>query len=40
MKNIIYSKYKMFHYPKKIDSLNTDEILPPLQVRIKPTNAC
>ncbi|EAJ5693534.1 radical SAM protein [Campylobacter fetus] len=37
---LLYTKYKMFHYPKKIDSLNTDEILPPLQVRIKPTNAC
>lgn len=37
---LLYTKYKMFHFPQKLDSLNTDEILPPLQVRIKPTNAC
>lgn len=38
---IIYSKYKMFHYPEKLNSLDDKKlILPPLQVRIKPTNMC
>lgn len=37
---LLYTKYKLFHFPEKINSLNTNKILPPLQVRIKPTNAC
>lgn len=38
----LYSKYKIFHYPEKLDSLPsyTKEILPPIHIRIKPTNVC
>lgn len=38
----IYSKYKIFHYQEKIDSLpqNIEEIKAPLHIRIKPTNVC
>ncbi len=38
----IYSRYKIFGYPEKIASLprNNPEILSPLHLRIKPTNAC
>jgi len=38
----LYSKFKIFHYKEKIDSLSEDipEVTPPLYVRIKPTNAC
>ena len=37
-----YSKYKIFHFKDKIDSLprEVDEILPPINIRIKPTNVC
>lgn len=37
-----YSHLKILHYPQKIESLPADraEILPPLHVRVKPTNAC
>lgn len=37
-----YSRLKVFHYPEKIASLPPDnpQILPPLHLRIKPTNAC
>jgi MoaA/NifB/PqqE/SkfB family radical SAM enzyme len=37
-----YSKLKMFRYPDKIASLpeDNDVILPPVHVRIKPTNVC
>ena len=34
-----YSRLKIFHYPDKLASLRGD-ILPPLHVRLKPTNAC
>lgn len=39
---ILNSGLKIFHYPEKIRSLPSDhpEILPPLHVRIKPTNIC
>lgn len=39
---VVYSKIKVFHYPKKIDSLPRDNklILAPISVRIKPTNIC
>ena len=39
---ILYSKMKMFHFPKKLDSLPADNprILAPLHVRLKPTNIC
>ena len=38
----LYSKFKIFHFKEKIDSLpkNLQEITPPVYVRIKPTNAC
>ena len=37
-----YSPLKIFHFPEKLASLPRDvqEVLPPLHVRIKPTNAC
>jgi MoaA/NifB/PqqE/SkfB family radical SAM enzyme len=37
-----YSKYKIFHYKEKLDSLPKEksEILPPIHIRIKPTNVC
>ena len=37
----LYSKFKIFNYKEKVDSLNPDmEIKPPLHIRIKPTNVC
>jgi MoaA/NifB/PqqE/SkfB family radical SAM enzyme len=38
----IYTQMKIFHYKEKIDSLPEFEkkILPPVHVRIKPTNVC
>ncbi len=37
-----YSPLKIFHYKEKIDSLppDGDQILPPIHIRIKPTNVC
>ena len=37
-----YTKMKVFHFKEKIDSLtsDTDNILPPLHIRIKPMNGC
>ncbi|MCU7834968.1 MAG: radical SAM protein [gamma proteobacterium symbiont of Taylorina sp.] len=37
-----YSKLKIFHYKDKLDSLSkeTNKILPPIHIRIKPTNIC
>ncbi|WP_035587180.1 radical SAM/SPASM domain-containing protein [Hippea jasoniae] len=37
-----YSKYKIFYYKEKLASLpkSTKEILPPIHIRIKPTNRC
>ena len=39
---IKYSRLKIFHYKEKLDSLPKEikKILPPLQIRIKPTNVC
>ncbi|GBD95703.1 MAG TPA: radical SAM protein [Nitrospirae bacterium] len=39
---ILYTKMKIFHYKDKIESLNmnTDKIMPPVHIRIKPTNVC
>ncbi|GAM10560.1 cyclic pyranopterin monophosphate synthase [Geobacter sp. OR-1] len=39
---LLYTRMKIFRFPEKLDSLSrdSDEILPPLHVRIKPTNAC
>jgi len=38
----LYTKFKMFYFKDKIDSLPLDkaEILPPTHIRIKPTNMC
>jgi MoaA/NifB/PqqE/SkfB family radical SAM enzyme len=38
----LYSKFKIFHYKDKIDSLplHKNEILAPIHIRIKPTNVC
>lgn len=38
----LYTNMKVFHYKEKIDSLPVDnkEILPPVHIRIKPTNVC
>ncbi len=39
---LLYTPMKVFHYPDKLASLNGDSgsILPPLHIRIKPTNVC
>lgn len=39
---LLYTKMKIFHFKDKIDSLSrtVDKILPPIQIRIKPTNVC
>lgn len=39
---LLYTKMKVFHYKEKIDSLpeEDDRILPPIHIRIKPTNVC
>jgi MoaA/NifB/PqqE/SkfB family radical SAM enzyme len=39
---LLYTRMKVFHYKDKLDSLPKDleAILPPVQVRIKPTNIC
>lgn len=38
----LYSNLKIFHHQKKLDSLPewVDAILPPIHIRIKPTNLC
>lgn len=38
----IYSRYKIFHYQDKLDSLprEVEDIKPPVHIRIKPTNVC
>lgn len=38
----LYTKMKVFHYQSKLDSLPEEksEILPPVHIRIKPTNVC
>ena len=42
MKKHFYSKTKIFNYIDKINSLpySCDKILPPIHIRIKPTNVC
>lgn len=39
---LLYSKMKIFRFKDKLDSLplNTGKILPPMQIRLKPTNRC
>jgi MoaA/NifB/PqqE/SkfB family radical SAM enzyme len=38
----LYTRMKVFHFQQKLDSLSreTDAILPPVHVRVKPTNVC
>lgn len=37
----LYSKFKIFHYNEKVESLPLNqEVKPPLHIRIKPTNVC
>lgn len=39
--SLLYTKYKMFHFKDKIDSLpQNQEIKAPIHIRIKPTNVC
>ncbi len=40
--SLLYTKFKIFHYKDKLDSLpqNISEISPPIHIRIKPTNVC
>lgn len=39
---LLYTKLKIFHFKEKLDSLpeNTSKIIPPVHIRIKPTNVC
>lgn len=39
---LLYTKMKIFHFKEKMDSLpaSVDRILPPVHIRIKPTNTC
>lgn len=40
--SLLYTKTKIFHFTDKLDSLSrqSEEIKPPLHIRIKPTNCC
>ncbi len=42
MSQKLYTRYKIFHYKDKLDSLprEAENIKPPLHIRIKPTNVC
>ncbi len=39
---ILNTNLKIFHYPEKLNALpaSRDEVLPPLHIRLKPTNIC
>ncbi|MBN2653632.1 MAG: radical SAM protein [Nitrospirae bacterium] len=39
---LLYTKMKVFHFREKLESLSAKnpDILPPIQIRIKPTNVC
>ena len=39
---LLYTKLKIFHFKEKLDSLpeNTGKIMPPIHIRMKPTNVC
>ncbi|HOZ47124.1 MAG TPA: radical SAM protein [Candidatus Hydrogenedentes bacterium] len=39
---LLYTQTKIFHFPEKLASLRREsgEILPPIHIRLKPTNAC
>jgi len=41
-KGLLYTKMKVFHFKDKIDSLSKDsgKIMPPIHIRMKPTNIC
>lgn len=41
-KGLLYTKMKIFHFKDKLDSLpqEVDKIMPPIHIRIKPTNIC
>lgn len=41
-KGLLYTKMKIFHFKEKVESLTLQNpaILPPLHIRIKPTNIC
>lgn len=41
-KGLLYTKMKVFHFKDKIDSLpeSVNKIMPPIHIRIKPTNVC
>lgn len=40
--SLLYTKMKVFHFKEKLDSLplEIEKVLPPLHIRIKPTNIC
>lgn len=42
MSGILYTNLKVFHYPEKLASLPAEcpDVLPPLHIRVKPTNIC
>lgn len=39
---LLYTRQKIFHFPEKLHSLprGSGQILPPINIRIKPTNSC
>jgi 2-iminoacetate synthase ThiH len=39
---LLYTRLKIFHFKEKLDSLplNTGKIMPPVHIRMKPTNVC
>ncbi len=39
---LLYTNLKIFHFKEKLDTIpeNTDEIAPPVHIRMKPTNVC
>jgi Fe-coproporphyrin III synthase len=37
---MIYTAAKMWHYPEQLAALMSDEIAPPVHIRLKPTNVC
>ena len=42
MRKVLYTKMKVFHFKEKVESLpiSMDKIMPPVHIRIKPTNVC
>ena len=39
---LLYTNLKIFHFKEKLDTIpqSTDEIAPPVHIRMKPTNVC